>query len=265
MSKVNLSHDTIAKVIYEKASAEERQRLKIERFVKQRYEQYNETEALLSESELHYIEAFLDQIDISKEQKIFIDKSERVNRIRDFRQRFGSFAIGITIVLIALVVWGFYELYRAEEEAGKVRELLQEKSLILQKREEVEDSLRNQILINDMATAQIKKQAEVGQRLVEALQDRGVDITKLQGPAQPAKLSDKSAKALLQAAQESLAERDYALAFRRAQQLWNAEQEIVEVELLINRILEDINPDKLGLSMEEKMQYLDGQLRDYGL
>lgn len=263
MSKVNLSHDTIAKVVYEKASAEERQRLKIERFVKQRYEQHLETDALLSESEIHYVEAFFDRIDITEAQKYFLERSERVNRRKDLAQRLGSFAIGIVVVLSVLIAWALYERSIAEEQAERAETLLKEKRLALDRAKEIQDSLRNQMLLNDMATEQIKKQAEVAQNLVDALKSRGVDVSKLQNPTPIPDLSRKASEALLNAAQKSLEKQDYALAFRRAQRLWTVERQTDEVRLLINRIMEQLHPSALGLDMEEKLEYLDNQLRDY--
>lgn len=272
MSKVNLSHDTIAKVVYEKASAEERQRLKIERFVRQRYEQYQETEAFLGESEIHYVEPFLDRIDLSEEQLSFVERSRRVNRQKDLAKRLGSVAIGIVVVLSALVAWALYERSVAEEQAELADISLKEKELALKRNQEVlkeaqatQDSLRNQMLINAIVKDQLREQAAMAKSLINALEKRGVDVSKLQGPPPSTELSVEAAKALLQAARDNLKNQDYALAFRRAQRLWLDNKEKKAARALILEIADALHADASSLSTEEQLRYLDNQLRFYGL
>lgn len=75
--KVEIAHDILAKSVYQRASQGERLRLRIQGFIKQRYEYYKWKGALLTVEDLRYIEPFIEDLEISQGQKAFINESEQ--------------------------------------------------------------------------------------------------------------------------------------------------------------------------------------------
>ena len=67
--KYELTHDTIAKQIFDKASTEARTRRKIEKYIHERYEAYNQRGARLTQDDIDYIQPYLAQVNISKKSR----------------------------------------------------------------------------------------------------------------------------------------------------------------------------------------------------
>ena len=104
--KFELSHDTLAKAIYDMASDESKNNLKIRNFVKERYRYYSENKSFLTKDDLAYISKSCKdrkQLNLTKEEEDFIKRSWQAVK----RQHFWT--LGSTIVLIvvlgALFIW----------------------------------------------------------------------------------------------------------------------------------------------------------------
>lgn len=97
--KIEISHDILAKKIFASIDAEDKLRLKVIQFVKDRYQFHLEEGGLLTRKDLNYIYPFLEEIELSEEYRTFIDKSKR----KLFRRRilfFGIIGAILTILLL---------------------------------------------------------------------------------------------------------------------------------------------------------------------
>jgi len=99
--KIELSHDILAKKVYEKASSEDRMRLKIEQFVHQRFAYFQQRGALLGAEDINYVQPYLPLLIITPEELAFIKKSKSATQ-RKFIV--GAVVVGVFIVVI-LILW----------------------------------------------------------------------------------------------------------------------------------------------------------------
>lgn len=98
--KIELAHDLLARRIYDKSSAEDKTRLKINNFIKQRFQFYESSQRriLLKRTDLNYIEPYLSQLVLTDEEQKFIDRSKKVIKRR----------IAITIAFIIVTIIGLF-------------------------------------------------------------------------------------------------------------------------------------------------------------
>lgn len=108
-------HDTIARLVYEKSSAEDRTRRKIEREIRERYVAYQERGSLMSQEDLDYLLPWWDKVNITDDEYGFLamnmdtlrSKAEaRAKRTRRNR-RFAIVAIAILLVLLLATSWSY--------------------------------------------------------------------------------------------------------------------------------------------------------------
>lgn len=74
--KIEISHDTLAKTVYDKASAEDRMRLMVGNLFKAKYELFKEKHVYLTSDELKSIAPFEQQLDLSVAEKSFLTNSK---------------------------------------------------------------------------------------------------------------------------------------------------------------------------------------------
>jgi hypothetical protein len=134
--KVELSHDALARRIYEKASAEDKMRLKVTNFVRSRYAYYKENRILLKTDDLAYIDPYVESIDLSDAERKFISDSRRAAK---WRRLGGSASIAVAFITLAI-------LY-AKSEQRKI--LLQEQKLQLETAMSEVDKARMAVLKSD--------------------------------------------------------------------------------------------------------------------
>jgi len=97
--KIELSHDILAKRIYNKASDEDKMRLKMQEFLQERLSYYKENGVLLGKTDLNYIAPFLDVITMTEEEEALLKKSkQRLGRKR--RRLIVTVAGSIVLLLI---------------------------------------------------------------------------------------------------------------------------------------------------------------------
>lgn len=165
--KLEILHDTLAKQVYEKASTEDKMRLKVATFVKSRYTTYKAHGGLLNSEDLNYIQPYLKGLDFSPGINTFIRRSRWKSRIRIL-----SIALLVIIAFILLILYGMRSNQLAE---SKVRnsERLKENLAELQKlndsyktEKRKRDSLEQQVENTESLLAMTKEEvAEIARQL----------------------------------------------------------------------------------------------------
>lgn len=95
--KIELSHDLLAKKIFDKASTEDKMLIKISNFIKNRFAYFKENNVLLSKDDLDYIRPYLSRISLEKHELIFIQRSRHTLLLK--RVILGIIIIGIIFVI----------------------------------------------------------------------------------------------------------------------------------------------------------------------
>lgn len=124
--KIELSHDLIAKKVYEAASIEDKARAKAERLVKDRYLfSQNAKGFRLSEQELKFITPYINEITLNQEESSFIDKSKKqLNKIILTAKIKNYLIIG----LVCITLFGSIAIFE-HNRANEARELAQETTM----------------------------------------------------------------------------------------------------------------------------------------
>ncbi|MEM8888272.1 MAG: hypothetical protein AAGD28_09815 [Bacteroidota bacterium] len=112
--KFEIIHDTIAKQVFEKASTEARTRRKVEKFIRERYEAHQTRGAKLTRDDLDYIQPYLNQVNISKEESDFIEKARKA--LIDARNRIRAIVAGVIIFLLGSTTFSFVQWRNAIEQ-----------------------------------------------------------------------------------------------------------------------------------------------------
>ncbi|MFT5645465.1 MAG: hypothetical protein ACI976_000135 [Aureispira sp.] len=119
--KIELSHDLLAKKIYDKASTEDKMRMKISNFIRGRFVYFKENKVLLSKENLDYIAPYLEKLTLEPAELIFIERSKRALWLK--------FAVagGIIVAIILLMVYSMNkrEQRKIESQAFMTRQLLE--------------------------------------------------------------------------------------------------------------------------------------------
>jgi WD40 repeat protein len=221
-------HDSIAKQVYFKAGAEARTRRKVEKYIREHYEAYQERGAELTDDDIDYIKPYLGLVNISAEQAQFVRRGERKLQRKRMRRRVVTAAI--IAVLSAATVISLILLRRAtvaETEAQENFILAEQKSdSLAQKEQELQSSLLTTEVARDSAQAAY----------------RTADTLRLEAEA-------AEALAKLEAANARRAEADANRRAREAQSLAVAatasgiEDELPEVALKLAETAYSIIPD----------------------
>ena len=135
--RIELSHDLLAKKIYDKASTEDKMLIKVRNFIKDRFAYFKENSVLLSKEDLNYIGPYLKQLPLEQYEIIFIDRSKNV--IRLWRAVF----IGIAISVVFVVA---YFMNKTEKVKVESQEFLANQLLEYQRVEKEAEQLSNALL-----------------------------------------------------------------------------------------------------------------------
>lgn len=180
--KIELSHDILARKIYEKSSTEDKMLLKIENLVRNDYERYQERNLLMSSEDYEYISPFLESLTITPEEQAFVDKSGRNVRRK---QRTLNITIMATIAILALFGGlASYQSYLASEKAELVQEKnnelrIQSNALTL-KNEEILD--QNEVIeaqqdnLRKTNETLVQKEYEAQQAVIRAEESREIAV-----------------------------------------------------------------------------------------
>ena len=110
--KYELSHDTIARLVFDKASSEARTRRKVEKYIRERREAYLQRGVQLTEDDLDYIDPYLDQIRISTEEEDFLEAGRKA--LLQARRKKRVWAVTLFLVLLGFSLVSF-SLWRISE------------------------------------------------------------------------------------------------------------------------------------------------------
>ncbi|MGH1437933.1 MAG: WD40 repeat domain-containing protein [Lewinella sp.] len=113
--KYELSHDTIARQVFEKASTEARTRRKVERYISERYAAYQERGAQLTQDDVDFVWPHLDQVNSRTEELAFLHQGKR--RLQR-KRRIRLLLLALTSVAFAiLALWA-----NSQRDAVEARE-----------------------------------------------------------------------------------------------------------------------------------------------
>ncbi|WP_367388963.1 WD40 repeat domain-containing protein [Lewinella sp. LCG006] len=119
--KYELSHDTIARQVFEKASTEARTRRKVERFISERYAAFEVRGAQLTQDDIDFVWPHLDQVNSPAEEIAFLHQGKRKLQ---YKRRIRLLLLTLTSVAFAiLALWA-----NSQRDAAEIREL-QSKSM----------------------------------------------------------------------------------------------------------------------------------------
>lgn len=178
MVKIEIAHDTLARRIFDKVSAEDKMRRRVVLFLQDRQQYHLQTRQLLDRNDLHYVEPYLESIkgDLSEDVLKFVQRSQA----RRTRQK----AYLVLFVLVAMAILGFGAVYENSnknriaainvELEGKTREVEHAKDSLanlIKKNEELFQS--NKINLDSFLKAQ--KQRDEALRALKAEQQRLVE------------------------------------------------------------------------------------------
>ena len=127
--KYELNHDAIAKQIFEKATVDMKARRKVEQLVKTHYELYLKRQALMSQEQLEEIRPFRQALNLSKEEKDFVEKSENALAAAQRRKFFITLSIIVTLAIMgAFAAWQWYKSVQQQRlaESGRLALLAQQ-------------------------------------------------------------------------------------------------------------------------------------------
>ena len=116
--KFEFTHDTIANVINDKASADSKIRRQVRSLVERAYQRYLSKGVLLTKADLEEIRPFENQIGFSKEHADFIKESKRViSRKRRFNQLLVTIFIASLIIALLTVLQAQRKAVASEQDA----------------------------------------------------------------------------------------------------------------------------------------------------
>lgn len=129
--KLELSHDTLAKCIYEKFSAEDKMRWQIRQLLNEHLTYYKDSQTLLSKDDLNYITPYINTIDLEKEALELVQKSKK--RLNRRKKQITAAVVTAIILLITFNLITRYANRQNEtllvEEEKNVEKLAKEDSL----------------------------------------------------------------------------------------------------------------------------------------
>ena len=113
--RIEIAHDILAREVYARIDADEKMRLKIAQFLRDRYDYYVESGALLDKKDLAYIDPYLEKVEVSEEQAVFLAESRREVAATERRRKWIIGAI-LGVLLAAAVVSLFFGI-RSNQKA----------------------------------------------------------------------------------------------------------------------------------------------------
>ncbi|MGB0983215.1 MAG: eIF2A-related protein [Saprospiraceae bacterium] len=117
--KYELSHDILAKKVYEKSSQEDKMLRKIETFIRERHDYFLAQGVMLVKEDLAYVSPYLKQVNISNEQRKFIAKSAKKVKRNEGKQLIRTLSLVVLPVLLGLSIWALYKTREATAERKK--------------------------------------------------------------------------------------------------------------------------------------------------
>ncbi|MEM9545025.1 MAG: AAA family ATPase [Bacteroidota bacterium] len=130
------THDSLAIKTFEKLDAKERSLFEIESLIAQQYNSYSNRGILLDKDNLIYISPYLEDLNLSGEQKAFIQKSKK--EISKKRKRNIAAIIG---VIAALSILSLFLLFFSRQNIKIAKTAERQTELLREQKEKLEDAL----------------------------------------------------------------------------------------------------------------------------
>lgn len=157
--KIEIAHDALARKVYERASAEDKMRLKITTFIKMRYANYVERgkdrRQFLPAIDLSYVKDYKKHSSLTQEEISFISNSEK--SIKDNRiMRYSVYSAVLLILLILLI----YNIIARNISEQKTIALEESNRAFIAEKKRGEELLRNLVLVEGELTEKEKVLAQ---------------------------------------------------------------------------------------------------------
>jgi hypothetical protein len=227
--KLELSHDTLAQTIYNRASAEDKMLIKKQNFIQRRYEYYLASDVLLDLKGLDDILPHLNKLSLNPPVLAFVTKSKDRAKRKQFVFRAG-------VLLSVLVLFGFgiqaaLLFYDLQTNIGQKKAIYFELKEIKKQRGIAER--KAQTLLDGVGTISkedLQNEAIVKQMLIkyDTLGQEQTDVAQQRDVAQSATLSDLSKKAL--------EEKDASYALKLALKAWELNPENEQAMEIIGKV-----------------------------
>ncbi|WP_052593836.1 hypothetical protein [Aureispira sp. CCB-QB1] len=197
--KLELSHDSLAKTIYDKASAEDKILIKKRNFITRRYEYYQASGVLLDLEGVQYVLPYLDKLSLNSAVLAFIKKSERHTKRRQFMIR--TTVLASSIVLLIFGIQASVVFFSLQENLEN-KQALQLELKEIQKQRSIAEN-RAQTLLNGAGSIsqQDLQDVDVVKQMIiqyDTLGKQHMNLARQRDLAQSAALSDLAKKALEQ-------------------------------------------------------------------
>lgn len=98
--KIELSHDTLAKSIFDRFSEEDKMRVQIRQLLMERLVDYKEHRTLLSKEDLNYMDSYIDSIELNRDALNLVRTSKE-----KIQQRRKSIRIAVITSIVLLVIF----------------------------------------------------------------------------------------------------------------------------------------------------------------
>ncbi len=112
-----LTHDTIAKQVFQKASTEARTRRKMERYIRERYQAFQERGTQLTQDDIDYVWPYMEVVNSSEEELAFLRTGRQ--RLRYLRRRRQLILLGVTAAFAILGLWANWQRQKAVEREAQ--------------------------------------------------------------------------------------------------------------------------------------------------
>ena len=209
-----LIHDIIAKQIFEKASDEARNRRRIEKYIHDRLEAYQQRRAKLTQDDMEYILPYLSEVNLSKDEQRFIENGIKGLRAARRRKQMIEIIIGLILFIAAAISIWFAIQANQKAEIAKAAQIQADSNaekarLALSISEETEFESRNLARIAQQKALQAQRSERIADSSAtiarqNAEQARQAEKVAAQS-AEIARQEKKTADSLAIIAQEALA------------------------------------------------------------
>jgi len=119
--KIELYHDILAQRVYQMASSEEQMRLKVENFIRSRYDYSLQQGVLLGKEDLEYINPYLDGCFLDPPELDFVQKS-KIQLLKEQRKK-RQLLSSIIAILTLCLAFALFQWWRSETSIKKQRKM----------------------------------------------------------------------------------------------------------------------------------------------
>lgn len=216
--KLELSHDTLAQVIYDKISREDKMLVKEQNFINRRYKYYVASEVLLNAKDVNRVTLSLHKLNLEPEVLTFVEKSQRQVRKKDLLIRGG--VLFVSLVLLGFGIQAIVTFYDLQVNLKNKKNISSELKEIQKQRAIAENKAQRLLDGTDSNSQEDLQNINVVKQMIikyDTLGQQQMNVTQQRDVAQSATLSNLAATALEQD--------DKAYALQLASKAWELNPE----------------------------------------